>query len=320
MAVMIAGIAWPVLGTLGWAPAPSSSASFYTLLFASAAQIVLSIAALSLHNAARDVARGRQSNLLAQDPLTGLVQRPLALHKLERLLLRSKEIGLSGGVLLVELNNHADILKKHGHGAADNALVVASSRISQQVRAVDTVARVGVNQFLVLMEATFGADEVMDVAVRVRSRGQEHSSELPKMVSLDLHTVLFHLPHTGEGSALAQSEQLMSALEHHLSRIRAGSGRLIQEVTAQMLKEAAALTKMVRVAEQQQAASLADDLPDSKPRTGIVAQAVDELARLKTLMADDADGVRRRAGSNEPTVLEEYLPTVPPTQLDRKKR
>jgi diguanylate cyclase (GGDEF)-like protein/PAS domain S-box-containing protein len=86
------------------------------------------------------------------DPLTGLPNRALIRERLATALLRSRRNGLSVVLLFVDLDGFKLINDTHGHEAGDVLLKAVASRLIEQVRPGDTVARLAGDEFVVLCE------------------------------------------------------------------------------------------------------------------------------------------------------------------------
>lgn len=91
------------------------------------------------------------------DSLTGLPNRVLALDRLDQSLLHAKRSGSSVAMLFLDLDHFKKVNDTLGHGVGDRILRMASDRLVEHLRAEDTVARIGGDEFLILLDD--GVDE-----------------------------------------------------------------------------------------------------------------------------------------------------------------
>ncbi len=93
------------------------------------------------------------------DALTGLPNRQLLADRLLQALARTKrEHGLMA-VCHLDLDGFKPVNDRHGHGAGDKVLVEVTRRIKEAVREDDTVARLGGDQFAVLLVGLQATEE-----------------------------------------------------------------------------------------------------------------------------------------------------------------
>jgi diguanylate cyclase (GGDEF)-like protein/PAS domain S-box-containing protein len=85
------------------------------------------------------------------DPLTGLPNRALFLDRLEVALAQARRDGTTLAVLFLDLDNMKSINDTFGHATGDRVLTAVGERLARTIRAGDTVARVGGDEFLVLL-------------------------------------------------------------------------------------------------------------------------------------------------------------------------
>jgi len=86
------------------------------------------------------------------DFLTGLPNRRLLLDRLERALRLSRRQNSYLVVLFLDLDKFKLLNDTHGHDAGDRLLKAVSSRLQGEMRESDTVARIGGDEFVVLLE------------------------------------------------------------------------------------------------------------------------------------------------------------------------
>lgn len=92
------------------------------------------------------------SHMAYFDTLTQLPNRHLMLDRLRHALAASARTQLRGAVLFIDLDNFKLINDTRGHGAGDLLLTEAARRLRSSVREGDSVARIGGDEFVVLLE------------------------------------------------------------------------------------------------------------------------------------------------------------------------
>jgi diguanylate cyclase len=103
------------------------------------------------------------------DELTGLPNRTLYLDRLEHALTRLAREPSLVAVLFLDLDGFKAVNDRLGHFAGDRLLVEVAARLQAGIRATDTAARFGGDEFLVLCEDLHDELEVEHVADRVRA-------------------------------------------------------------------------------------------------------------------------------------------------------
>jgi len=103
------------------------------------------------------------------DSLTDLPNRVLFGDRIEHALARRASPTRRVAVLLCDLDSFKDVNDTLGHSAGDEVLIAAADRLSSCVRPGDTVARIGGDEFAILLDDASGVDEVASVAARVCS-------------------------------------------------------------------------------------------------------------------------------------------------------
>lgn len=90
--------------------------------------------------------------LASHDSLTGLANRNLFLDRIERTLARAHRNGRRAALMIVDVDQFKAINDHYGHEAGDTVLQAVASRLSECVREADTVARVGGDEFFVILD------------------------------------------------------------------------------------------------------------------------------------------------------------------------
>ena len=86
------------------------------------------------------------------DALSGLPNRTLILDRVEQLLSRCRRNDTVGAALYIDLDGFKDINDTLGHEAGDQLLQAVATRLSTALRGVDTIGRMGGDEFVVLVE------------------------------------------------------------------------------------------------------------------------------------------------------------------------
>ncbi len=101
------------------------------------------------------------------DPLTGLPNRALIRERLVNALQRSRRSDLSVALLFVDLDGFKLINDTHGHDSGDALLRAVATRLIEQVRPGDTVARLAGDEFVVLCEQVEQPTDMSVMAERI---------------------------------------------------------------------------------------------------------------------------------------------------------
>jgi diguanylate cyclase (GGDEF)-like protein/PAS domain S-box-containing protein len=101
------------------------------------------------------------------DSLTGLANRGLFGDRLSHALVRRRDNPAAVAVLFLDLDDFKTINDSLGHAPGDTVLREVAKRIQQCLRASDTAARFGGDEFAVLLEDVAGIEEAREVAERI---------------------------------------------------------------------------------------------------------------------------------------------------------
>jgi diguanylate cyclase (GGDEF)-like protein/PAS domain S-box-containing protein len=101
------------------------------------------------------------------DSLTGLANRALFSDRLQHAISRAERSPAALAVLFVDLDDFKTVNDSLGHGEGDLLLVAVAARLRASLRASDTIARMGGDEFAILIEDPVDGETPMDVAHRM---------------------------------------------------------------------------------------------------------------------------------------------------------
>lgn len=101
-----------------------------------------------------------------QDPLTGLHNRRYAMPHLNRISSHANATGKPYAVMVADLDHFKQINDVYGHASGDAVLVEVADRLRSALRAMDMVARIGGEEFMIVMPGTT-PEEAQNVAIRI---------------------------------------------------------------------------------------------------------------------------------------------------------
>jgi diguanylate cyclase (GGDEF)-like protein len=173
-------------------------------------------ASLALSDARRVAATTHQA---LHDDLTGLPNRTLFLDRLEHSLVRAGQNNTEVAVLFCDVDQFKLVNDRLGHSVGDALLIAVGDRIGGCLRAADTAARFGGDEFAVLLEDS-SQGEAETVADRIlgalRPGAVVHGRELPIGASIGL----------AMSSHTAKAEELLRFADLAMYRAKAlGRGR-----------------------------------------------------------------------------------------------
>jgi len=115
----------------------------------------------------RKMQRDRIHHLAYHDVLTGVANRMLFKDRLQHAVDRAHRERSSVGLMFLDLDRFKVVNDSLGHGSGDQVLVETAARINTCVRQMDTVSRMGGDEFAIILEALADPQEAEEVAQRL---------------------------------------------------------------------------------------------------------------------------------------------------------
>jgi diguanylate cyclase (GGDEF)-like protein/PAS domain S-box-containing protein len=106
-------------------------------------------------------------HLADHDSLTGLPNRRFFEEQLAIVVGRCQRYGENATLLLLDLDGFKEVNDAHGHRSGDDVLKAVANAIREQIRASDTPARVGGDEFAVLLQAAGSEGAAVAEAIRL---------------------------------------------------------------------------------------------------------------------------------------------------------
>jgi diguanylate cyclase (GGDEF)-like protein len=164
-------------------------------------------------------------NIAFYDTLTLLPNRRLLNDRLTQALAASARNGCYGALMFLDLDNFKSLNDQFGHMAGDSLLVEAAGRISSCLREMDTVARFGGDEFVVMLGCLDGDHQLSVklahiVAEKIRSALAETyfliyqtagqtQTQLEHHCTSSIGVVLFMNPDIGQDDLLHRADAAM---------------------------------------------------------------------------------------------------------------
>jgi diguanylate cyclase len=99
------------------------------------------------------------------DELTGLPNRTLFASRLEQRVASAERESALFSILMIDLDHFKEINDTLGHGTGDSLLRAVGPRLRRELRPLDTLARIGGDEFAVLLPSA-GSDDAGEIAAR----------------------------------------------------------------------------------------------------------------------------------------------------------
>ncbi len=111
--------------------------------------------------------REQLEHLAGHDVLTGLPNRRLFQDRLEHALARAERTGERFALLFIDLDKFKGINDRWGHEAGDTVLQITAKRLASLTRRADTVARIGGDEFVILLNNPTSREQIANIAEKL---------------------------------------------------------------------------------------------------------------------------------------------------------
>lgn len=156
-----------ILGTLSWQAEKPGSLVLSKILTPLILLLIISIfITLFVINASRAIthklkkAHDDLSHLANHDFLTGLANRRLFNELLDQTIHTAKRDNTSCAMIYLDLDDFKKVNDTFGHQAGDQVLITVTNRLKEIVRESDNIARIGGDEFIVLLRNTSSHDDI----------------------------------------------------------------------------------------------------------------------------------------------------------------
>ncbi|NND01518.1 MAG: EAL domain-containing protein [Acidimicrobiia bacterium] len=122
---------------------------------------------LATHLEEREDDQRRMSFLARFDPLTGLINRFMFSDRLQGAIARARREGGLVALMFLDLDEFKAVNDHYGHSTGDELLQQVSERLQEAVRESDTVARIGGDEFTIVLEGSQRVEDAGHVATKM---------------------------------------------------------------------------------------------------------------------------------------------------------
>ena len=163
-------------------------------------------------------ARERLLHDAVNDSLTGLPNKELFLDRLENALERSRlGEGAKPAVFFIDIDKFSGVVERLGQAGADSVLLAIARRIARQMRPLDSVARLGSDQFGVVLCSEKTADKIAETADQLRKaiRAPFTFGERDIAISASLGVTIFDNGQASAADVMRDAELAMLYAKRH---------------------------------------------------------------------------------------------------------
>ncbi|MFH2139454.1 MAG: diguanylate cyclase [Pseudomonadota bacterium] len=159
----------------------------------------------------KDITDSKITRLAFYDPLTELVNRVLFLDRLEHEISHARRSKQTIAVMFLDLDGFKGVNDELGHEAGDQLLIEFARRVSALMRRSDTFARIGGDEFAVLLKEIKNESDAEDVASKILQTMESEWWVDGKQVSIgvSIGISLYPSEEVDAGGLLKKADQAM---------------------------------------------------------------------------------------------------------------
>ncbi len=205
------GLSLAVARYLQWLPL--SLLTEHAMLASMAFQLVTMVVVLAARSQHKRANRCRIQGLDRIDPVTGLINQPVFVERLDRMIARSERFKKQSAVLLIDIMNTDQTQRDYGRKAAEDLPLGVAERLLSTHREIDSAARLSERRFGMLLEGPISAKDAATLGPRIVARCLMPYKGLPSDCIAQVRVAYALVPHQGSNAS-----GLLQKLEERLAQ------------------------------------------------------------------------------------------------------
>ena len=129
----------------------------------------------------------RLSQTASTDALTGMYNRTRFNEEIQKMVEYIKRYKVKASLMLIDIDHFKEVNDQFGHLTGDSVLKSMSILFQESIRNVDTLARWGGDEFIILMPHT-GIYDIVECAERIRKKIESHFFGFNKIITISIGT------------------------------------------------------------------------------------------------------------------------------------
>ena len=167
--------------------------------------------------------KNQLEKMATRDPLTGLPNRRFFMDRLSQIVGEPDRRELA--CLYLDLDGFKSVNDRYGHEVGDQLLRVVGGRVNRCIRVTDLLARVGGDEFTVVLTSPASVADAQDVAGRIIQAVEAITAVDNRPVSISVSVGISFIPAARLGPPVRSDELLRAADEAMYVAKRSGKGR-----------------------------------------------------------------------------------------------